>query len=73
MVDKLPVMPIVKNARYDLQPVHYKDLGKAYYDVLLNEKATYGKKLYSFRWRGYFTSGHVNGNRGKPRKENKIY
>ena len=40
MVDKLPVMPIVKGARYELQPVHYKDLGKAYFDVLMNEKAT---------------------------------
>lgn len=38
MVDRLPVMPVVNGARYDLQPVNYKDLGKAYFDVLMNEK-----------------------------------
>lgn len=43
MVDKLPVMPIVNDARYALQPVHYKDLGKAYFDVLMNEGATANK------------------------------
>ena len=43
MVDKLPVMPIVNDARYALQPVHYKDLGKAYFDVLMNEEATSNK------------------------------
>ena len=43
MVDTLPVMPIVNDARYALQPVHYKDLGKAYYDVLTNEAATANK------------------------------
>lgn len=42
MVDKLPVMPVVNNANYELQPVHYKDLGKAYYDVLMNEEITSG-------------------------------
>lgn len=40
MVDKFPVMPVVNGARYELQPVHYKDLGKAYYDVLVNEEIT---------------------------------
>lgn len=40
MVDKFPVMPVVRDARYELQPVHYKDLGKAYFDVLMNESAT---------------------------------
>lgn len=40
MVDKLPLMPVVNGARYELQPVHYKDLGDAYYAVLMNEKAT---------------------------------
>lgn len=43
MVDKLPIMPVVNGARYDLQPVNYKDLGKAYLDVLLNEDKTAGK------------------------------
>ena len=42
MVDKFPVMPVVNNAMYELQPVHYKDLGRAYYDVLVNEKITGG-------------------------------
>ena len=42
MVDRLPVMPVVNNAEYELQPVHFKDLGKAYYDVLINEKITGG-------------------------------
>ncbi len=42
MVDRFPVMPVVNNAMYELQPVHFKDLGKAYYDVLVNEKITGG-------------------------------
>lgn len=42
MVDKLPLMPTVNGARYDLQPVHYADLGKAYFDVLMNEEITAG-------------------------------
>ena len=42
MVDRFPVMPIVNNAEYELQPVHFKDLGRAYYDVLVNEKITGG-------------------------------
>ena len=40
MVDKLPIMPVVRGALYELQPVHYNDLGKAYFDVLMNEKTT---------------------------------
>lgn len=40
MVDKLPIMPVVNGARYDLQPVHFADLGKAYFDVLMNEDVT---------------------------------
>lgn len=42
MVDKLPVMPVVNNAQYELQPVHFEDLGRAYYDVLVNESITGG-------------------------------
>ncbi len=42
MVDRFPVMPVVNNAMYELQPVHFADLGKAYYDVLVNEKITGG-------------------------------
>ena len=40
MVDKLPMMPVVNGARYQLQPVYYKDLGRAYYQVLMNEEKT---------------------------------
>ena len=40
MVDKFPIMPVVNGAKYELQPVHYKDLAKAYYDVLINEEKT---------------------------------
>ncbi len=49
MVDKLPLVPVVNGARYELQPVHYKDLGKAYYQVLMNEKMTAG---YEFNLSG---------------------
>ncbi|MCM1232155.1 MAG: NAD(P)H-binding protein [Butyrivibrio sp.] len=38
MVDRLPVMPVVSGGRYALQPVHYADLGEAYYRVLMNEE-----------------------------------
>ncbi len=37
MVDRLPLMPVVNGARYELQPVHYADLSKAYYQVLMND------------------------------------
>lgn len=42
MVDRFPVMPVINNALYELQPVHFEDLGKAYYDVLVSEKITGG-------------------------------
>lgn len=40
MVDKFPLMPVVNGAWYELQPVHYRDLGDAYYAVLMNEDTT---------------------------------
>ncbi len=43
MVDKLKLFPVVNHAKYPLQPVNAKDLGKAYYQVLTNEKTTQGK------------------------------
>lgn len=43
MVDRFPVMPVVKGARFKLQPVHYEDLAKAYYDILVNEDKTANK------------------------------
>lgn len=43
MVDKFPVMPVVNGARYNLQPVHYRDLAKGYFGVLVNEEKTANK------------------------------
>jgi nucleoside-diphosphate-sugar epimerase len=43
MVDKLHFFPIVNHGKYFLQPVHEKDLGEAYYQVLLNEESTKNK------------------------------
>ena len=43
MVDRLPVMPVVRGARYRLQPVWYEDLAEAYYQVLTREDETGGK------------------------------
>lgn len=43
MVDKLRVFPVVDHARFGLQPVHQKDLGKAYYQVLANPISTRNK------------------------------
>lgn len=44
MVDKLRIFPVVNGARYDLQPVWCKDLGNAYYDVLMNWDVTKNKE-----------------------------
>lgn len=43
MVDKLPIMPVVSGARFALQPVHYRDLAHAYYQVLTHEAETAGR------------------------------
>ena len=43
MVDKLGLFPVVNGARYELQPVWCGDLGKAYYDVLINYSSTKDK------------------------------
>ncbi len=43
MVDKLPLMPIIKNGKYKLQPVHYEDLANAYYEILINEEKTFNQ------------------------------
>ncbi len=45
MVDKFPIMPVVKGAKFALQPVHYEDLAKAYYQVLINEETTANKNF----------------------------
>lgn len=43
MIDKLKLFPIVNGAKYFLQPIHQKDLGKAYFQLLMNEEKTKGK------------------------------
>jgi len=43
MVDNFPIMPVVNGAKYELQPVHYLDLGKAYYTILTHEDCTVNK------------------------------
>lgn len=43
MVYKLRLFPVVGHANYELQPVWCGDLGKAYYQVLINPQATKNK------------------------------
>ena len=43
MVDRFPLMPIINGGQYEIQPVHYRDLAKAYYDILISEEATANK------------------------------
>lgn len=43
MVDKLRLFPVVSGAKYELQPVWCGDLGKAYYQVLMNPESTENK------------------------------
>lgn len=43
MVDKLKIFPIVAHATYALQPVWARDLGEAYYDVLIRPLITKNK------------------------------
>jgi nucleoside-diphosphate-sugar epimerase len=43
LVDKFKIVPVVNHAKYELQPVHAKDLGRAYYDVLMNPQSTSNK------------------------------
>lgn len=44
MIDKLPIMPIINGGRYDIQPVFFEDLGKAFFDVLVHENDTVNKE-----------------------------
>lgn len=44
MVDKLRVFPVISGAKYELQPVWCKDLGYAFYDVLMNPEITDNKE-----------------------------
>lgn len=43
MVDRLKIFPVVNHAKYELQPVHAKDLGDAYYSVLTHPEKTSNK------------------------------
>lgn len=43
MVDRLPLMPVLRGARYSLQPVYYGDLSEAYLRVLLDPEHTADK------------------------------
>lgn len=44
LVDKLYIFPTVNGAKYELQPVWCGDLGKAYYQVLINPEVTANKE-----------------------------
>lgn len=43
MVDRLRLFPLVSGGYFALQPVHRKDLGRAYYDVLCHPETTKGR------------------------------
>lgn len=43
MVDRLRIFPTINGAKYELQPVWCGDLGKAYYQVLVNSDKTKNK------------------------------
>lgn len=43
MTDKLRVMPVIDNGKSLIQPVNARDLGKAYFTVLMNPEKTQGK------------------------------
>lgn len=47
MIDKLRLFPVVDHGRSLLQPVNGKDLGKAYYQVLINSKIMNGDYILS--------------------------
>ncbi len=40
MMDKMKIYPLIAGGRAKIQPVNARDLGKAYYDVLINEETT---------------------------------
>ena len=43
-IQRLPVFPLVGGGAFALQPVHHRDLGRAYYLVLTHEVQTRGKE-----------------------------
>lgn len=40
MMDKMKIYPMIAGGKAKIQPVHARDLGKAYYDVLINPEKT---------------------------------
>lgn len=47
MVDKLRVFPVISNGKNLLQPVNGRDLGKAYYQLLMKKEITKGDYILS--------------------------
>ena len=43
MADRLPFIPVVNGGYEALQPVHYADLGRSFFDVLIQERSTISK------------------------------
>ena len=43
MVNSLRIFPLISNGKAFIQPINARDLGKAYYQVLINEKETKNK------------------------------
>lgn len=43
MIDKLPIMPVINGGRSLIQPVNARDLGKAFYTILVSPEKTDGK------------------------------
>ena len=44
MIDKMRIYPLIAGGKSIIQPVNARDLGKAYYDVLINNEKTINKQ-----------------------------
>jgi len=44
MIDKMPIFPLINGGKGLIQPVNAKDLGKAYYEVLIRPEVTANKQ-----------------------------
>lgn len=44
MIDKMKIYPMIAGGRAQIQPVNARDLGKAYYQILVNPEATKNKE-----------------------------
>lgn len=45
LIDKNKIIPLINRGKSSIQPVNARDLGKAYYDVLVNPKETINKQF----------------------------